>query len=56
MGLVLENVIKSVREKPMYCPSTVFKKIKCIEVAPAYYVEEPRVTSSRSDWLTRRTF
>ena len=46
MGLVLENVNNSVREKPMYCPSTVIKERQCIEVAPVFYGEHSKRAES----------
>ncbi len=39
VGLVLENVVNSMRKQSMYCPGTVFKERKGIDVAPVYYEE-----------------
>ncbi len=46
VGLLLEDCINSVREKPMSCPSTVFKERQCIEVVPVYYGEHSRRAKS----------
>ncbi len=42
MGLVLENVINSVRQKLRLCPGTVLKERQCIEVEPVYFREPSR--------------